>query len=124
MGKIFHASILVFCVLVATCSLPPANNPRAVAEVFLNHLRSMEFKEASEFATDTAKQTLLYLESLKSSLPQDRIDQSRAKPVTITQVLEKGDTATVVFRMGSDDQQNLDLVKSAGKWKVDFKKQL
>lgn len=119
-----NLGLLMLIAILAACVLPPADNPRAVAELFLNHLKMMEFKEASTVATDTAKQTLLYLDSLKDSLPQDRIDQSRAKALTILSVKENGDTATVVFRMGNDDQQNLDLIKESGEWKVDFKKQI
>ena len=121
----FSLALLIgLLVILADCSLPPANNPRSVAETFLNHLKAVEFKQAGELATDTSRQTLLYLESLKSSLPQDRIDQSKAKGVTIISVKEEGDKAMVNFRMGTDDEQALEMVKTAGAWKVDFKKQL
>jgi len=106
------------------CNFPPANNPRSVAESFINRLKNMEFKAASEYATPNSTQILLYLDSMRATIPQDRVDESKVKGVTIVQVKETGDSAVVQFRLGADEAQNLDLIKVDGNWKVDFKKQL
>ena len=123
-----YLMILVMTALLASsfvaCNLPPANEPKAIAEAFLNDLKNTEFKKASEYGTDAAKQLLLLMETLKVNAPKEELDKTKALALTITKVETNGDTAKVEYRLGEEAPQTLDLVKVDGKWKVDFKKQV
>lgn len=125
--KHFVASLAGPCLALAllfSCAAPPANEPKAVAERFLGHLKNMEFKEAGALATDDAKQLLLYLDSLRGTIPADRIEESRSKPLAIDAVKQDGDSATVSYHLGGDLPSDLQMRKVDGVWKADFKKQL
>ena len=125
-AKIFLGLGLVFMVvLMATaCAFGPANEPKAIAEAFLGDLKNTDFKKASTYATDSAKQLLLLMESLKENAPKDELEKSRALKLAINKVDVVGNTSRVEYQLGSDPVQYLDLVKIDGVWKVDFKKQI
>jgi hypothetical protein len=121
-GGLMAAAVLVLG--IAACNLPPANEPKAVAEVFLNLLKNTEFKKASEYGTDTAKQLLLLMETLKENAPKEELEKSKGMELKITGVEQSGDSAKVSYTLGSDPAQVLEMVKQNGTWKVDFKKQV
>jgi hypothetical protein len=116
----------LWCVsaLLGSCNLPPANNPRAIAEAFLNDLKNTELKKAAEYGTDTAKQLILLMDMLKENVPKEELDKTRGQKVVIDGVDEQSTTATVRYHLDNDPVQTLDLIKINGIWKVDFKKQV
>jgi hypothetical protein len=116
--------LVLAALLVSACNLPPANNPRAVAEAFLNDLKNTELKEASEYCTDTAKQLILLMDMLKDNVPKEELEKTKGQALVIDGVDERDTTATVRYHLGSDPVQTLDMVKVDGQWKVDFKKQV
>jgi hypothetical protein len=122
--KCVPALMVLAALLVAACNLPPANNPRAVAEAFLNDLKNSEFKEAAEYGTDTAKQLILLMDMLKENVPKEELEKTKGQALVIDGVDEQDTTATVRYHLGSDPVQTLDMVKVDGQWKVDFKKQV
>ena len=115
---------LMLSLLLGGCSLRPGNDPKSVAETFLNHLKNTEFKKAAEYGTDSSKQLLLLMDSLKDNAPQEELAKSKGLALTITKVDQLGDTAKVEYRLGEASPQVLDMVKKDGLWKVDFKKQI
>jgi len=117
-------SLAVLVIGMAACNLPPANEPKAVAEAFLTQLKNTDFKKASEYGTDTAKQLLLMMDTLKDNAPKDQLDHSKSLPLVITKVEVVADVAKVSYQLGQEPVQILDLVKQDGTWKVDFKKQV
>lgn len=111
---------LVF--LVTSCS---SNSPKVVAEKFLTEMENQNFEEAKKYADDSMKQLL----SMLDGMPKGNNKKAENVKVKVVRVEENGDKAKAFYIVEGNDvegeskEQNIDLKKVDGKWKVSFNKE-
>ncbi len=98
------------------------NDPKAVAQDFLDALQKQDYAAAKKLATPESEEMLSTLESL-SDMGGDAA-KTEPKKVEISDVKEDGDNATVTYSVeGEEGDQSLELTKVDGEWKVVFGKE-
>ena len=106
-------ALIVIAAVAVSCS--SGNDPRGVAENFLDAMREGNYEEAKNYATDDTHQQL--------DLLKDSPNLNEGKNFEIIDVSDKTDsTATVVYRWDEEAEKNLKMVKRDGDWKVKFNK--
>jgi hypothetical protein len=119
--KTMKMSLLAVAVAVIAACGGGSNDPKAVAQHFLDALQKQDYAEAKKHATKESEEMLNTLESL-AEMGGDAA-KTEPKKVTISEVKEDGDNATATYTVeGEDGSQTLDLVKVDGDWKVEFAK--
>jgi len=123
-------SILAALALVLGSCGAPANTPDAVVEQFVKKLGQMDFNGAAELATDDGKTMLQSMQGMMAMIPEDQkgdmsaqMAENAAKAFSIVSSEINGDTGTVTYKFG-DDEQSIDVKQVNGQWKVDFKKDM
>jgi hypothetical protein len=124
-------SLLLFAgILIAGCS--SENNPRPVAEKFLNAMQKRDYTEASKYA---GKETIKLLHQLEKVEELNKEIEPVEKPGKISIISDeiRGNHATVYFmESGNDLQQKISLEKveivdpngkKSKEWKVDLRKE-
>lgn len=122
MKKALTGLALVFmaAMVVAGCN---SNSPKPVAEKFLTSFWRMNYKEAKTVSTDATKQMLEMLETMAVRLPDSVVKKAQKVTVEITKVEENGDKAVVYYKTSEvKEEKKLNLVKTEGKWQVNFTK--
>jgi len=115
MKKIFFAGILVFVVLLTGCSL--ANSPKAAVKKFGKAIEKNDMKALAEVATP---ETVQLVATFGSKMQGYAASMSERKIKAITEEID-GNTAEVTVIFDDGEEENFDLVKINGKWKVDIK---
>lgn len=123
MKKYFAICLTFLAMVVVACSR--IEEPKEVAEKFLDAMQRKDYREASSYGTtETVKLLNLYerISAMNGELPDE-------KPGKITILSEdiKGKTAIVYFREeGNDSEQRITLKKvdldGKAEWKVALKK--
>lgn len=104
--------LFAVCALLVSCS--SGNTPRAVAEKFSIELSKGNIDKASEYCTPEAAAMLAMAKSFGGSTEMVKED---FKFVFKKEEIE-GDTAKVYFEDENGEEEEIDLVKLDGKWKV------
>lgn len=109
--------ILVAVLAVVTLVSCGKKGPEPVAEKFLEHMNKREFAEAKKLGTEATGQMLDFLASFPAEEP--------VEPIVVTdmkcEVVE--DKATCTYK-ANDKEENINLVKVEGAWKVDMPKEM
>jgi len=116
MKKILIAipAMLVLAFALLSCN---SNSPKTVASTFLTSFYHMDYEAAKKVSTDETKKSLEALQSLSSMLPDSTKQEVKQITVTIKDVKENGDKASVTYITSKTPQeQTLKLVKQNGKW--------
>ena len=118
MTKFRHLATALFVLFLFACS--SGDTPKSVAENFLKAINKMDYETAKKYGTqDTGK--LLDMMSGFSKMIPDSARQERSFEIKDEKV--EGDKATVTYtQAGEEGEQNLNLVKVEGKWKVAMSK--
>jgi len=112
---------------VQACGGVNKDDPKSVAEAFLNAIGKMDYKKAMEYSTEDAQQMLSLYESFQDQMSEEDKAQLQELKFTIASVEDSGDDKIVTYTTESDgmsEDQQLILVKETDGWKVDFKKDM
>ena len=119
MKKLFYSlSALVFVALfMVSCN---KNNPKDVADKWLTSFYHMDYEEAKKVSTDETKGLVNTFQELTRSLADSSKQEMKKIQVTIKDVKEDGDKATVTYTTSEEDakEQKLAMIKKDGKWGV------
>lgn len=93
------------------------NEPREIAQAFLEDLEEGNWEDAKEYGTETTRSALDMLESLNSP--------GTYRVVRIYSVKDNGETAEVRYSLGDYgvNENTLNLRKVDGEWKVEMDKE-
>ncbi len=123
MKKLFYSlSAVVFAALfMVSCN---KNNPKDVADKWLTSFYHMDYEEAKKVSTDETKGLVNTFQELTRSLADSSKQEMKKIQVTIKDVKEEGDKATVTYTTSEEDakEQKLAMIKKDGKWLVEFSK--
>jgi hypothetical protein len=117
---------LLFLLFASAASLVSCNqnSSKKVAEKFLNSFYHMDYKTAKEVSTEETKKVLDFMEQLSTVMPDSQKQQAKQIKIDIKDVKETGDKATVEYETSNTKGvQKLNLVKTSGKWLVNWSKQ-
>ncbi len=110
---------MISIMIVAGCK--SANSPGKVAERFLNAFNERKYDEARKYASPDTDKLVDLMENL--SKMSTSVDSIQHKRVEVTEEKIEGDTAFVTFReVGSEETDQIKLIKSEGKWLVHITK--
>ncbi|HXS38161.1 MAG TPA: hypothetical protein VN721_15775 [Flavipsychrobacter sp.] len=112
---------LILSIAMVSCN---TNSPKAVANKFLTSFYHMDFDAARKVSTDDTKKMLDMWQQLTPMIPDSAKQTLKKTKVTIKDVKEQGDTATVTYVTSDNPKdQPLHLVKQKGQWLVQWTKQ-
>ena len=114
MKKRFFIGALVFVALLTGCSL--LDSPKAAVRKFWEAVVKNDKKALAKVATPDTVQLVVTFGSKLQGHAASMLDK---KVETITEEID-GDTAVVTIIFADGEEQNFDLVKTDGKWKVDL----
>jgi len=114
MKKIFLIGTLVLVALLAGCSL--ANSPKATVKKFGKAIEKNDMKALAKVATP---ETVQLVSMFGSKVQGHAASMSEKKIKKVTEEIDD-DTATVTIIFADGEEENFDLVKIDGKWKVDI----
>ena len=139
MRKILLTFSLLLGLFLVSCS---SNNPKAVAEKFLNALYNEDYTEAKKYCDKQTAEILDVLDGFAKEAQKGQEDKKKDKKdkkdfkIVFTKVEENGDKAKVFYKKpkefvdeeGGDDkdqdkESSLDLKKVDGKWLVSINKE-
>ncbi len=118
--------VLLFAAFLGACG--SSNSPEGVAEEFLTHLGNQDYEKAKELGTENTVQMLTMIESMggmaESMGGEAKKDSAKGLPddFEITNSEVDGDNALVTYTADGKEEE-LNLVKQDGQWKVDMKKE-
>jgi len=115
MKKKLFAGTLVIVALLAGCSL--VNSPKAAVKNFRKAIEKNDMKALAQAATP---ETVQLIATFGSKAQGYAANMSEKKIKEIKEEID-GDTAVVTYIFADGEEENFDLVKIDGKWKVDFK---
>ncbi|MDR0474950.1 MAG: DUF4878 domain-containing protein [Treponema sp.] len=111
MGKRVFVIGLIFIALLAGCS-GSANSPKAAVEKFFKALENNDTKALNEAATPETVQLMAMLGTKAQG-----IATANGKITSLSETIN-GDTAVVLVTFENGEEENIDLKKVDGKWKV------
>jgi hypothetical protein len=113
------AVCVIFLVLFAGCvkklSAERVKSPSAVTEEFIGAVQSNDMGKLQSYTTEDTSN--LFVEY--SDIIRDLIGEGQ---YTVVKEEIDGDTAQVIIKTASRDEQTFDLVKINNEWKITFKK--
>jgi hypothetical protein len=112
MKKRFFIGSLVFVALLTGCSL--VNSPKAAVQKFGKAIEKNDMKALAKVATP---ETVQLVATFGSKIQGYAASMSARKVKTVTEKID-GDTAVVTVIFDDGEEENFDLKKVDGKWKV------
>jgi hypothetical protein len=112
MKKRFFIGALVFLTLLNSCSL--MNSPKAAVRKFGKAIEKNDMKALAKVATP---ETVQLMATFGSKIQGYAASMSDRKIKTVTEEID-GDTAVVTVLFADGEEENFDLKKIDGKWKV------
>lgn len=118
----YVSMIVAAAVIMTGCS---KNSPKSVASTFLNSYYHLDYEGAKKVSTEETKNTLNMMQQLSATFFPDSMKKAAKDiKVTIKDVKEEGDKATVIYNTSTvPTDQTLHMVKEKGKWLVQWTKQ-
>ena len=118
----YVSMIVAAAVIMTGCS---KNSPKSVASTFLNSYYHLDYEGAKKVSTEETKNTLNMMQQLSATFFPDSMKKAAKDiEVTIKDVKEEGDKATVIYNTSTvPTDQTLHMVKEKGKWLVQWTKQ-
>lgn len=124
MKKVFLSILAVALMAITIVSCGGKNDPKEVAQNYLNALKSMDYEGAKKFSTPETGKMLDMLASFSGMMPDSLKEQAKNIKITIKEAKEEGDNCVVKF-VSSDKpeaEETLNMVKKDGKWLVNMSK--
>ena len=116
------SALLLAAVILVSCN---KNSPKDVANTWLTSFYHMDYDAAKKVSTDDTKNLLSQLQQLSSMISDSSKKEMKKITITIKDVKEEGDKATVSY-MRSDNatgkEEIIKLVKQNNQWLVQFSK--
>jgi hypothetical protein len=123
MKKILLSMIAAALITLTIGSCGSKDDPKGVAQNFLNALTKMDYKGAKKYGTPETGKMLDMLESFSSMMPDSIKNKAKEVTVEIKDVKVNGESCDVTYRTNDkDEDQNLNLIKKDGKWLVNMSK--
>jgi hypothetical protein len=116
MKKLLSLSVIAIVFIVSCVN---QNNPKAVAEKFLDHLRKGEYTEAKKYVTAESSGWIDIIQGLDRKTDQMRIAAGMHYVVTDLNCLEENDSANCHYKSDGSDQK-IHLVKRDENWLVEI----
>jgi len=116
------SALLLAAVILVSCN---KNAPKDVANTWLTSFYHMDYDAAKKVSTDDTKNLLSQLQQLSSMVSDSSKKELKKITVTIKDVKEEGDKATVSYTTSDNatgKDQMLKLVKQNNQWLVQFSK--
>ena len=114
--------VFLFAFMIASCG-GSSDNPQDVAKEFMTALADKNYDKAKDLGTENTVMMIGMIESMASMAPEGEEEEMGELVWGETEV--DGDNATCFYKEeGKDAQQQVDLVKVDGDWKVDMKKEM
>jgi len=117
------SALLLAAVVVISCN---KNSPKEVANTWLTNFYHMDYDAAKKVSTEDTKNILAQLQQLSNMISDSSKKEQKKITITIKDVKEEGDKATVSYSTSSDSPNSknniLKLVKQNGQWLVQFSK--
>jgi hypothetical protein len=114
MKKRFFIGSLVFAALLSSCFL--TNSPKAAVQKFGKAIEKNDMKALAKVATP---ETVQLVATFGSKVQGYAASMSQKKIKKVTEEID-GDTAVVTVIFADGEEENFDLVKIDGKWKVNI----
>ena len=115
------AVVSLLALSIVSCN---SNSPKASADKFLTGLYHMDYEAATSVSTEETKKMLDMMAQFSSMVPDSAKETAKKIKVTIKDVKEEGDKATVAYTTSEDPtEKKLNMVKQNGKWMVQWSKQ-
>jgi len=114
MRKMFFAGTLVLVAFLAGCSL--VNSPKAAVQKFWKAIQKNDMQALAKVATP---ETVQLVATFGSKIQGYAANMSEKKIKTVIEKID-GDTAVVTVIFDDGEEENFDLIKVNGKWKVDI----
>jgi hypothetical protein len=111
MGKRFFGISFILLILLASCS-GSASSPKAAVQKFYKAIEKNDSKAMAEVATPETVQLMAMFGTKIQGMAA-----ANGKVKTITETID-GDTAVVTVTFDNGEEENIDLIKVDGKWKV------
>jgi hypothetical protein len=101
-----------------------ADTPDAIALRFMEHVVRAEYEEASALGTESTQELLSFLVMMTSGMSREELQEEIGTPDEISVVSSEidGDDAIVVLSSGGEEEE-VNLKKIDGDWKVDLDKE-
>src|SRR4051812_30439149 len=114
--------LLVAGIMMAGCN---KGGPKDVANKWLTSFYQNDYETAKKYSTDDTKKFLSELNELFKILPDSSRKDLKKETVSIKDVKQDGDKATVTYATSTEPgkEQQLSLVKQNDKWLVQFSKE-
>jgi ketosteroid isomerase-like protein len=110
----FFIGTLVFVALLSSCSL--GNSPKAAVQKFQKAIEKNDMKALAQVATP---ETVQLIAAFGSKIQGYAASMSTKKVKKITEEID-GNTAVVTYIFADGEEEDFNLVKIDGKWKVDI----
>jgi hypothetical protein len=114
-------ALMIAAVMLVSCN---KNSPKDVATAWLNGFYHMDYDAAKKISTEDTKNLLSQLQQLSGMIPDSSKKEMKKIVVTVKDLKEEGDKATVTYTTSDKpaQEEKLPMVKQNGKWLVQFSK--
>lgn len=133
MRKVIYLSLILFCVVFASCS---SKAPGAAAKKYMEYVKDGDFEQFADgimYQEDATQEDIEQSKAMITSLLKEKAVKEIEKKGGIDKieivsetVAQDGKTADVVLRMiygnGSSEESNCKMVLDQGIWKMNIKK--
>ncbi len=114
--------VLLFSFFMVSCG-GSSDNPQDVAIEFMDALGDQDYDKAKDLGTENTIMMIGMIESMASMAPEGE-DSEEMGEITWGETEIDGDNAICFYSTEDKADQQVDLVKVDGDWKVDMKKEM
>ncbi len=114
--------VLLFSFFMVSCG-GSSDNPQDVAIEFMDALGDQDYDKAKDLGTENTIMMIGMIESMASMAPEGEETEEMAE-ITWGETEIDGDNAICFYSTEDKADQQVDLVKVDGDWKVDMKKEM
>ncbi|MCD4793044.1 MAG: DUF4878 domain-containing protein [Bacteroidales bacterium] len=114
--------VLLFSFFMVSCG-GSSDNPQDVAKNFMEALTDQDYDKAKDLGTENTIMMIGMIESMASMAPEGEEAEDMGE-ITWGETEIDGDKATCFYSTPDKADQQVDLLKVDGDWKVDMKKEM
>lgn len=114
--------VLLFSFFMVSCG-GSSDNPQDVAIEFMDALADQDYDTAKDLGTENTIMMIGMIESMASMAPEGEETEEMGE-ITWGETEIDGDNAICFYSTADKADQQVDLVKVDGDWKVDMKKEM
>lgn len=114
--------VLLFSFFMVSCG-GSSDNPQDVAEEFMTALTDKDYDKAKDLGTENTVMMIGMIESMASMAPEGEEAEEMGE-ITWGETEIDGEKAICYYSTPDKADQQVDLIKVDGDWKVDMKKEM